>query len=284
MSIKNHEFLLINEIDNIGNFYLHFGNEIDYPNKKGLRPAFKVFCGKENYFDLKTGFLSDNKDFYECPLTIHYVQLDTIKLYRENENNFFKSNLKIFSKDFSNNRNIEILTYSSYQKSDIINPMRMNKIVNSINMFIQRGNDIFTLEETSFQIESLTNTVSTGQLIDHINSLKFHFYSNDNSRVGKDNHFWNEIHIENLPKNRYLMFLFLDILDRSDFFERIKLLEEKIVIIYNGHNHFSPSEGKKDIGFNLEKANEIKDILKINIQGLFEQISYVNESLKKQVL
>jgi len=278
--LGNRNFIFIDGIDKIGEFQLHYGGEFQYPKSSCLTPVFKCEINNGNNYILLPGYLSINNEFYSCPISTNHVQLNNILYYRIGNQQYVESVLQIFSFNYKSFRNIVIKQYSNYLGSGVVNPMNLNKIVNTLNLYIANLNDIEMIDENLLQNDFNLKILDSEYILSTINKLEFIFFSNDQVRVGKDNAYWNEIEVSCLPKNKYILQIFEDIINKSNIVNRITLIKDTFHLIYNHDYAWSPTNGRLQIKSDNIKALEIKDILKYNILKSFDFIQERNERLK----
>lgn len=280
MSFNSRKILLVNGIDKIGGFYLHYGGAYDHPRNSCLRPVFSIEKKEINHSQLIAGFLSINNEFFKCPFSIFYVQINSIESYQKDDKELINSSLIVFSKDFSHNRTIVVQLESDSIGSGVVNPMNLNEIINSINLYIERENDLDVLNEDIFIGNFNLKTLNQNQIADYINQLKFNFFVNCRARVGKDNVFWDEVEIGNVPKNKYIISLFEEILNKANIFDSISINDSIFLAKYNKDYAYSRSHYREKTSDNPEKINEIKDTLKLKIYSLIDLEKEKNERMK----
>ncbi len=280
MKLENRKYLHVNGIDQIGKYNLHLGRSYDNPNKSCLIPVFAIKQDGQKDFFLQPGFLSTNEYFYPCPFSISYVQLDFIKYYQKEYDVHIEANLKIFSKDFISQRDISIHLNSDWLDNNVVGPMHINEIVNALNVYIEYDNNLDELNDNFFTNKFDIKELKSHQILRGINNLAFKYYSNDRSRIGKDNKFWNEVEIQNLPENNYLTELYLGIIKKSGIVDSIEYSDSMFFATYANEYAYSPSHGRQEIMEDTEKTNQIKDILKYEINQRIDLIKEKNERLK----
>lgn len=278
--MENRDYLLINDIQILGKFLLHYGSIYDHPNKECMRAVLKINKKSNDHFYFTPGYRSYEQQYFQCPLSILYTQLNWIETIEEGDYTSLKAEIVVFSKNYKQSRTI-CLNQSISQRGSRppLNPMDLNNVVNSINYYIEAGYNIDLLDSDYLDRTINIKALSPIDLLRMINMLEFKFYANDLVRVGKDNLFWNEIIITKLPKNIYLGKLFETILLQSGIVDSAELREERILATYNRHYSYSPSSGKETIGLDIKKTEEIKDYLKLNILNVFDSKTELNERL-----
>jgi len=257
----------------LGEFLLHYGPTIRTKKLSALRPCFNGHMAPLNSFVLVAGYLSIENQFYPCPISCYYIQInDIIKLKSEIEE-WLKINLIVFSKNFEKHKMVEIKV-QSHLNDDILS---IAKYINQINYYIFLDNDIDGLkkyiDKTSIQ------GINSYGLMKSINNLLIECFDNSNSRVGKDNQFWSEAKISNLPTNVYLRQIINKCLELESTFENVSLYGDSIFIRYGSHNAYSPHHGSVPVD-DPETKLLIKDTIKSHVLALFDLNSYINENLK----
>lgn len=264
--MNNRKYLLIDNIHQLGKFCLHFGGTYDHPLYSCLRPVFKVEnFKKQSHYDLLTGFLSIEKKFHECPLSILFTQIDSIKIREDGEKKYVSSSLLIFSKDYQNQREIKVNLESQRVLSGVVNEMYLNSIINTLNQYVELGNDINLINDEHFNNKDFFWKKKKNDILKIINDLNFSFESKSRSRVGKDTKYWEEVEISNLPKSTYIKSKILEILSKNRHFYMIESNENIIHLKFDSDSitsHF------------------LKDILKLKILIDFDLDIELIERLK----
>ena len=104
------------------------------------------------------------------------------------------------------------------------------------------------------------------QVIENINSIQILFYENSHSRVGKDDAFWKEVEINNLPTTNYFRNKITQILGEYTNLGNIMATENLITATYDYHTAFGPADGKKTGPYSSNILDYyIKDALKSHI-------------------
>jgi hypothetical protein len=276
--MEDGEFIYIDNIDSLGEFSLRFWQK---PFQTScLFPVFKAKKLKDLSFLLESGYLTSENEFFICPLSVFFTQINLLKTFRENQREYVECDLIVFSKNFEKSRVLEVRLNSYHIGSNVVGPYSINKIINTINHFVNLENDIQQLDETLFQNYFNISKLKDESIIEYINKLEFKFFANSQSRVGKDNSFWAEIEISNLPENNYLKLLFKEIISKSSVVESINFKNDILFATYDSQDHYSRSHDREEIHFDEKKASEIKDSLKFNIKSNFNKLEEMNERLK----
>lgn len=266
----NREFFFINNVNKIGEFYLHYASEYDTIIESTQIPVFKVIHRTDKDILLIPGFKIFNNKFYRCPLISNFVQIDYITFITTNAHKNLKSKLIIFSKDFKQNREIIVELNSKIGFSNSIDLLSINIIVNIINEYILYDNSIFELDEKYFKNRYTYKNLDIYNLSKIIDSLDFKWEYKNIYRFTKDDLTYQEHHITNLPKSHYLKLLLVQIIEESRIVDRVELLNHEIIYTKNY---------SEDFGLNIPE--KVKEFLKFNILPKFNPVIERNEALKK---
>ncbi|UXD70016.1 hypothetical protein MUK51_01745 [Sphingobacterium faecium] len=281
--MDNKDYLLINNIQILDEFRIHYGSIYDNPNKECLRAVLKVNKRSNNHFYFTPGYKSYDDKYFECPLSVIYTQLNFIEIINTENTSTFKAEVVVFSKNFRQTRNLNInSTLSNRGSRPVLNPMLLNGVINLINSYVDAGYDIDLLNVEYIEKNLDIPRLCPSDLLSIINALKFEFFSNDQIRVGKDNWFWEEVVISNLTSD-YLRKLFVSILSKSNILDTCRLNDSGIIGTYHHHNAWCGSDGRRPIGLNENKVEEIKDYLKMNILEVYNPATDINERLIKRI-
>ena len=274
------KYVLVNKTQILGEFLLHHGNINDHPNNSCLRAAFEIVDHENDSSSYLPGYQTFSGKFYPCPIASLYIQINILESLIENEEKVIKASLVIFSKDFKNQKLINIFLKSPIYGLGTVSIMSVNKIVNALNFYVEDGNSIEFLNENVLNDTNGLDGLDSHMILGYINNLEFKFYENCLVRVGKDNYFWSEIEIFNLPTNLYIIELFVRILSHCS--EQVFYNESKghIFFKYDGQYSYSPSHGRNEIEVNGNVVESVKDTLKINIFEYFESGVEINCRLK----
>lgn len=276
---ENEEYFNVNNLQDLGKFNFWEQNK----QQSCVHPVLKINKLDKLSFLFEPGYLTNNNEFYKCPLSIGFVQLDYLKWYTKIHTNYLESSLILFSKDYQKKRIIDIAIQSHYVGlwSDVVTPNGINTMINTINIYIDYGNDIDDLEITIFQQkEKYFEKISDLKILFEINKLKYTFFENDSTSVGKDSQYWNEIEISNLPSNVYISDVIIDVISRFVLLDSIKFENYKLLIIYNSGSAYCRTYGRKQISNDVQKEKEISDVLKLNILSVFDRQKELNERIK----
>jgi len=153
----------------------------------------------------------------------------------------------------------------------------LDKVINITNEYIFSGRE---LNKLNIEQINLTNPIPKNrlQLIRIVEDLVFDFYEDSMSRVGKDNSFWIEAEVRNLPEDRYLNNLIVENLEKQN--KKIKRTDYGLLFTVEQYSEYSPANGRKKLGVNIKSDETIKKNLMLDVvfsynikEHLFEQIS-----------
>lgn len=215
----------------------------------------------DNNKEIRIGYLF-NRDFIPSPVKIFDITINSIAFEDESKNKIttkITTKLEIYHN--SNQRFIEfkrdIVSYSYNTEWDdlartlyYLNKfMKVEGFIENLNISVLNDMDLFVHPSILYEI----------------NSLKFRFSDHCISRVGKDDMYWKNVYLKNLPFNNYRIALYAKILGA-----RIEVGEEPFLSFEydNESGYCSYSEGNEF--YDDFKVNEIKDNLKYNIQKLYD--------------
>lgn len=263
------KYLLINNVNKLNEFCLHHGSKYDHPNHTCMRPCLEInFLGDES-FEYIPGFIDIHENFNECPLGTIYVQL----LYVKESSNYSQKTLEvkfnIFNKEFDLSRSIVWRKTTQKYGTGVINIIKINDLINQINSFIHSNYNFDLLTEENINRIPLYNSNYKSRyndIIENINSIQILFYENSHSRVGKDDAFWKEVEINNLPTTNYFRNKITQILGEYTNLGNIMATENLITATYDYHTAFGPADGKKTGPYSSNILDYyIKDALKSHI-------------------
>ena len=107
-----------------------------------------------------------------------------------------------------------------------------------INYFIDQKGDINTIDLTKFSRDIL-KPLSRKYILSAIDNLNIACYADSVNRVGKENSFWNDFVITNLPKENYLRNVFEKILrENCQYFSSTN---DIFTIKEYGDNEYAPA-------------------------------------------
>jgi hypothetical protein len=224
---------------------------------------------------LVPGYQTFDKKFYPCPLLVWYIQINELQLSVEDKYQY-KASIVVFSKDFAQHKQLDIKVYSN-SGAGILG--KLNYYINALNRYVEYDNDVNLLDSSIFKERINFTNLDERALFEIVNQLSFRYYENCLVRVGKDNLFWSEIEITNLPQSNYLRKCFLDILTNGQIINSAKYdLEKGFILIEYGREYaYSPSQNRKEVEVDKRKELEIKDFIKYKLQNVFDPVIEMNE-------
>jgi len=146
----------------------------------------------------ETGFANLDRCFFKSPWKNFYVEFEKIVCEKilvsgSSPHNFYVD-LKILNKS----GNIKTARYTFTG----INLDKLATIINLINVYIERNNDLILLDLKLLEKYSFKH-LSKECLFESINALEVEYYSDSITRVGKDNIYYEEAIIK-LPDDKYI--------------------------------------------------------------------------------
>ena len=276
MLSRANEYIQIDEFDKIGEFYANFG-ELKSTDRI-LKPSFKVLKKADNY-NLLPGFLT-SQGFSECPLPIFYIEILAISECIEHYPNLkvcIEMEFNLYSKDFSQFIKSKIKTESRETSF-----MDLNKPINIINKYIDSGNDLNRLNLSSVDLFG-GRTRDKYFIRELVKKIDFSFYENSLNRMGRDDMFWNEAEVRNLPENNYLKDLFVKSLsklckriDKTEY--GIKLIDLKGIGVPNEYNS---SFGRRKFTNEVYSKSYLVESLLMELVIEYNEEKYLFDRLKK---
>jgi len=279
--MKEGDYIFLNEIDNIGKFHLYFAKP---KILNSLNPILRVKVVDVKHYLLEPAYLSIDNAVHPCPLPIKYVSLSQIKSFRINSEEHFEASLILFSKDFKSRREFKISKKSYYVGSNVVAPTCINNIINVLNEYVEKDNNIMEINSEIFETNFRINNLLDFDLLDQINKLQINYYSNGSNTLGKDDSFWNEFEIHCLPNNIYLTETYVKILKNANLIDSVKLSDNKTFIFGTygkDYGYISVSSKRSEIESDEEMTTFIRDFLKIRIKETICLIDERNQRIKK---
>jgi len=276
---KDHNYIFIDNIQIIGEFYAHYAPR---KNSAIMQPVFKIATlEKLKGYELQAGYLDNKENFFICPLNIHFLKIKKYEIIREWVKEKFANKisiilyLDIFELDYMNSIEHEIIIWEyEYHHIDF---MRFNSIINYLNLYIQSGRkiselDINILDKFHPQLNSMD------EIIYAVNKLEMRVFEDSQNRTGKDNRFWTDLEIRNLPKNNYLTQLIIESLKKlnlscyiRDFGLSIELCSDYI---------WSPSFHRREL--QDYDTTLIRDQLKVLMGAKFNNLEFILSSMENK--
>lgn len=278
MLSKHNKYIQIEGYKKLGEFYANYSNLTK--NIEILKPTFEVNKQSVNYSVFIPGFISNNK-FYKCPLPVFYVEIISIteeKAYTTSRlDKIIKIELNIYDKEFNNFINITITN-----KESSISFMLINKLVNNLNKYIVSGNDIKLIDLNSKELFH-NQKRDLFFLRNIVHKMEFDFYENSQNRPGRDDKFWNELEIRNLPTNNYLnklfKYVFKNLCSSSEITDYgILLIDLKGIGVPNNYNS---SFGRRKFENEEYSKNYIIESILMYLAIEYNDETYQIERMKK---
>lgn len=261
----------IDNVDIIGEFSLHYGDIFGGQRISTLRACYSGQILTSRPYELLSGYIDFNGDFYQCPINSCFLQLFNIKKIFTETGPSLVLYVIVYCNKFNNNKMVEI-RINSIQSDHLLS---VNSYINALNKYVERGNDIDLLKPIIQKNE--IETTDKEVILKLINSISVTCYENSSSRVGKDNRFWNEAAITTLPESLYLKQVFILCLESS--FESVNLYGNTIYIEYGSHNAYSPHHGKKEVQ-DLHTIELLKNLIKLNFYLKYDVVEERNKNLQ----
>ena len=269
------DYFYINDCEVLGKFYVHYGRINDHPNKACLRTCLKLDVELNKKLKFIPGYLTYERHFIACPLSAVYVQINSLDSV-ENDSTKLLANLMVFSNDYKSYVNLNV-TIFTHREGDF---MSINNYINAINSYVAGGNAIQHLNDQIFAQRINFKMLDEYKLIDLINNLEISFFSNDFRRVGKDNSFWDETQIGNLPKSKYLTSCILESLKHAAIFENLNINSDFFIIGCSNYSKaWSPASGREKLPDDEFAALKIKDFIKLHFFKVYDPTKEFNERL-----
>jgi hypothetical protein len=276
---KDRKFIHIDNCLELGKFYSHFGEK---QFSSIMLPVFNIVVIEDHKkYELHAGYIDRKGIFFSCPLEIHFLKISKylidIEWIKEKSNQKTTINLflEIYSADFSNSLELEIVK-SEYGYTSL-SFMNFNDVINYLNLYVSFGKklgnlDINALNDFYPQNNPISNITSA------VNNLDLKVFENSKNRVGKDNRFWTDLEIRNLPKNKYLTKLIKDSFKLQGL--SCNSDDNGLVVELSSDYMWSPTIPRKQIiDYDLIS---IRDQLKISMAKEFDEKEYIVTCLENQ--
>mgnify|MGYP003620211497 CR=1 FL=1 len=203
---KESKYIYIDNCFELGKFYAHYGHR---NHSSIMQPVFKIVSNENlNKYELVAGYLDNNENFYNCPLVVHHLKIKYYSITHVSNNGKFSNEIsitlfiEIYDLDYLFSKELEINICEN--KFTSIDFMRFNPIINYLNLFINSGRKINELN-VNILANFYPESNSIENIIGLINNLEMLVFEDSQSRVGKDNRFWEDLEIRNLPENSYFI-------------------------------------------------------------------------------
>lgn len=286
-------------IDILGelNYRYKILNPKNSKNHSLLRPIIipQITKEKSKFKDAEyvTGYLNPNLTFFSSHLYFKYVCLKKLDIkkyskkmkYGERITHKIEISFDVYSKDFSENKDIRFEVDLNYNNIPQIN--LICDTINWLNLYVDNENNICELNHF-FPIDKINDYLKDRNygiiynkqiILETISNLEFEYFSNGIYRPRKDDDFWNEIEISNLPKNKYLKELIQKTLKDSGYKEvetEKKEMKDQIFVFiteYNTKGNMFWHRGKEEL--KPEILDKITSILKIGMHINFNELECI---------
>ncbi|MBN1112903.1 MAG: hypothetical protein JXA53_08315 [Bacteroidales bacterium] len=278
------KYYFTDDIEKLGQFSIN--HKDGRYTKEIMQAAFKIV---RNECDLKQsklipGYLDRNKTFFECPIIVFYIKITGINLELPSKEDYYSSNcklkkisisLEIFDKEFTNSIQYDIVKSYYYNTVEIL---LFNDSINMLNEYIESGRDInkLCLKGSGF---SKTRLDHRAIILNAVQQLTFEVYEDSSTCVGKDNVFWTELVVSNLPNNSYLKELIITCLAKQGV--GIKSEKSSVSVILLRYTVWTASYKRRLIpDYNVA---EIIDFLKLDMAMIFNSKEYILSNMEKTI-
>lgn len=231
----------------------------------------------EDFIDINMGIIKENY-FVELPISVFYVQVQSIN-FNKKEN---KINLKykIFDKKYRDSKtiidNLTLYVFDIFSIGSIL-----VKRINILNEYVDSGRDISNLNKVivlSDSNDKLGIGITKRIIFKTVNNLEFSFYENSDYVATKDNSFWKELEISNLPKSKHILVILEKALIKffkiNQWEKKTNILEDKIIISYDRYRDYSPHFARKPFSPNNKFLNTLIDFIKVEMIRHFHESEY----------
>ncbi len=269
---KESKYIYIDNCFELGKFYAHYGHR---NHSSIMQPVFKIVSNENlNKYELVAGYLDNNENFYNCPLVVHHLKIKYYSITHVSNNGKFSNEIsitlfiEIYDLDYLFSKELEINICEN--KFTSIDFMRFNPIINYLNLFINSGRKINELN-VNILANFYPESNSIENIIGLINNLEMLVFEDSQSRVGKDNRFWEDLEIRNLPENSYFIKLIKKCFENQG--KRCKMMDYGLSVELCSDYAWSPSYSRNEIkNYDL---TYIKDKLKVLIAAEFDTLEYI---------
>ena len=153
------------------------------------------------------GIIFRDCKFYKLPLIIDNIEFVSALFSKSAD-----INLKIFSKNLETWETVNIIFELKGVPHHQQCILFIQNLINFLNRVFDEHETVNFLNLQRISIDSFDSSFGERNIIYAINSLEISGFANAMSNVGKDNSFWLEYEIRNLPKSSYLSSIFINIL------------------------------------------------------------------------
>lgn len=283
----DYDYLNVENVDVLGKFYMSHDYKKVLNSLSDNRVCFKLkkemigsnMCNKIEYHP---GILDQNGLFIEKPLKVKYVEIERIEHIEKGENldtrnQIVNMSFNTYCKDFTEKKWWHIKKERVGRM--VLDIMAFDEVVNTINLYIDSGRDLKSLDFTLFNED---NELYLDRLIilTAVDALEIDFKGEWYGKYNDDYHYI--FYLKNLPKDRYLRYILIQALNIQC--RKVDSAENGVKgYIYN-YTQFSmtissPNTITKEEG--IMTINRFKDILKLDMAKMFNTQTRVLENLSK---
>ena len=276
-SLSPRQFFLVQNVADVGNvkvgtiFFDSYGELEHYPSIQPfntvLVPVFKIEQ-IDNEFYLKSGYIDIETNFFNCPILISYILMDTIIFNSVMDT--FEASVKVFDRDL---KNFKIRKVVGRDGDDIRGSfINLFKILNLINLNIDRGYNTDDINFENIKRKDLHYRNKNEIIIEEVNSLCITYFEEGIYIPQKDNYFSVEAEIKNLPNNPYLLKVISNSLTK--FSKEVSAKDKLIKLVLETDRYSAPSFERRVMADSKYRVERLKDLLKIDIAQDFDMIEY----------
>jgi hypothetical protein len=247
--IRANKFIHIDNISVLGKFYAHHAERDT--NESILFPILKKEIKEEsnNQISLIPGYIDRDFSFYQCPLVSFYIKIKKYE-YHENyiETEYFKERIvtlfiEVFDKKLENSisRKVTLKVKKELIPLDFQN---FNHIINFINKYVESGRDINRIDFNLFN-RYFPKLADKKVIAQAVKELDLRVFEDSKNRVGKDNRYWTDLEVRNLPKNEYLKGVLIDCLAKQG--RNKGLTDFGLIIELNSDYIWSPTHPRREL-------------------------------------
>lgn len=284
MSLRDKRWINVDNIKTLGKFYTHYADQVSHTAPQ--KPIFKVehqSIEKDiHLYTLIPGYMDREERFHSCPMEVFYIQINNIYEEEDFTGRYpFKTtvtlNFTIFSKDFSSYKN-NCISFSK-QDSAALDFMSFNRVINLLNEYVESGRNIEFIDFDRFD-RFKPEKKDREVILNVVDDLQVDFFSNSINRVGKDNGFWDEAEIRNLPDDIYFKNLILKNLPKQC--SQVLEADYGLLLIFEVNDAYSPSHPREKIENCQKRIKKLKELLKLDLAISFNSNEHVLECIKRK--
>lgn len=271
------DYFYINNINDIGNanVYISFNYYHDLNNynpkklvNEILFPVFKV-VNSENKLLLQAGYIDRETNFFLCPITIFYLSIYDINYNASSQ--IFETSVKVFDKNI-----VQYKIKKIYGKDgDSIQGSLHNliKILNLLNIYIEKERNVDEIIFEKIRRRNLYYKSKSDIILEAVNGLSIQFFETGIYVPQKDNSFFIDAEIANLPNNQYLKQLLHNYLLSANTTSIIEI-DDSFIIVYQAERYALPGFSRRYAEENESLVSNLKDKFKIDLAQNFNILEY----------